>query len=241
MHHLEDAGTAQLTAMAGDVFTERISTRAETETGEGVGRVRVRFTIVGATDATFPGGETVATVVTGSSGVAVAPALRAGERTGSFTVRATVVGRSVPGADYAATVTARAADTLVRTTGTELTCVAGGAFTEPLQVKATYRGAVADGVAATATLVTSADDPAVNDKGPYFKDADGKAVRTLTGLKTGADGLLTLPQLYADDATGTFLLRLTTTGGATLTVELTVTAPVASPSPSESESAPAGA
>ncbi|MER7496169.1 lytic transglycosylase domain-containing protein [Streptomyces pharetrae] len=241
VHHLEDAGTAQLTAMAGDVFTERISTRAETETGEGVGRVRVRFTIVGATDATFPGGETVATVVTGSSGVAVAPALRAGEKTGSFTVRATVVGRSVPGADYAATVTARAADTLVRTTGTELTCVAGGAFAEPVQVKATYRGAVADGVTATATLVTSADDPAVNDKGPYFKDADGKAVRTLTGLKTGADGLLTLPQLYADDATGTFLLRLTTTGGATLTVELTVTAPVASPSPSESESAPAGA
>ncbi|HZF92171.1 lytic transglycosylase domain-containing protein [Streptomyces sp.] len=240
VHHLEDAGTAKLTAMAGDVFTERISTRAETKSGEGVGRVRVRFTIVGATDTTFTGGETVATVVTGSAGVAVAPALQAGEKTGSFTVRATVVGRSLPGVGYSATVTARAADTLVRTTSTELTCVAGGEFAERVQVRATYQGDVADGVAATATLVTSADDPAVNDKGPYFKDADGKAVRTLTGLTTGAGGLLTLPELYADDTTGTFLLRLTTTGGATLTVELTVTAPAASPSPSVSESAPAG-
>ncbi|MEV5320995.1 lytic transglycosylase domain-containing protein [Streptomyces sp. NPDC052687] len=241
VHHLEDAGTGKLTAMAGDVFDERISTRAETRSGEGVGKVRVRFTIVGATDATFPGGETVATMVTTDAGVAVAPPLQAGEKTGTFTVRATVVGRSVPGIGYTATVTARAADKLVRTSDTALTCVAGGEFAEQVKVKATYQGAAADGVAATATLITSADDPSVNDKGPYFKDADGTAVRTLTGLKTGPDGLLTLPKLYADDTAGTFLLRLTTTGGATLTVELTVTAPQPSPSPSTSESAPAGA
>ncbi|MFD7462788.1 MULTISPECIES: lytic transglycosylase domain-containing protein [unclassified Streptomyces] len=241
VHHLEDAGTGKLTAMAGDTFAERISTRAETESGEGVGKVRVRFTIVGTTDATFPGGEKVATVVTSSAGVAVAPALQAGEKTGAFTVRANVVGRSISGVGYTATVTARAADTLARTGDTALTCVAGGEFADQVQVKATYKGDVADGVAATATLVKSADDPTANDKGPYFKDADGKPVRTLKDLKTDEDGLLTLPKLYADDATGTFLLRITTTGGATLTVELTVTAPEASPSPSASESAPAGA
>ncbi|MGX1129847.1 membrane-bound lytic murein transglycosylase B [Streptomyces glaucescens] len=241
VHHLEDAGTGKLTAMAGDAFAERISTRAETESGEGVGKVRVRFTIVGTTDATFPGGEKVATVVTGSAGVAVAPALQAGEKTGSFTVRANVVGRSISGVGYTATVTARAADTLARTSDTALTCVAGGEFADQVQVKATYKGAVADGVAATATLVKAADDPTANDKGPYFEDADGKPVRTLKGLTTDEDGLLTLPKLYADDTTGTFLLRITTTGGATLTVELKVTAPEASPSPSTSESAPAGA
>ncbi|MEV5312253.1 lytic murein transglycosylase [Streptomyces sp. NPDC052610] len=241
VHHLEDAGTGKLTAMAGDTFAERISTRAETESGEGVGKVRVRFTIVGTTDATFPGGEKVATVVTSSAGVAVAPALQAGEKTGAFTVRANVVGRSISGVGYTATVTARAADTLARTGDTALTCVAGGEFADQVQVKATYKGDVADGVAATATLVKSADDPTANDKGPYFKDADGKPVRTLKDLKTDENGLLTLPKLYADDATGTFLLRITTTGGATLTVELTVTAPEASPSPSASESAPAGA
>ncbi|MCT7352826.1 lytic transglycosylase domain-containing protein [Streptomyces sp. 15-116A] len=233
--HLEDAGTAKLTAMAGDTFTQRISTRAETEAGKSVAKVRIRFTVVGDTDTTFTGGERVAVAVTDSSGVAVAPALKAGEKTGTVTVRATVVGRALPGVDYKATVTERAADTLVRTDDTKLTCVPGGEFADPVVVKATYDGVVADKVAATATLVKSADDPTANDKGPYFKDADGKAVRTLTGLKTDADGLLKLPQLYADDATGTFLLRITTAGGATLTVELTVAAAeTSSPSPSPS-------
>lgn len=245
--HLEDAGTAKLTAMAGDAFTKRISTRAETAAGKAVGKVRIRFTIIGDTDTTFVGGESVATVVTDGTGVSVAPTLKAGEKTGDFTIRALVVGRTVTGLDYAAAVTARAADTLARTGIAALTCVPGGEFAEQVEVKATYDGAVAAGVAATATLVTSADDATVNDKGPYFKDADGRTVRTLAGLGTDANGLLKLPKLYADDATGTFLLRITTTGGATLTVELTVAAPTptvsapptesASPSPAPSPSA----
>ncbi|MEU6915612.1 lytic transglycosylase domain-containing protein [Streptomyces olindensis] len=238
VHHLEDAGTAKLTAMAGDAFAQRISTRAETQAGKAVGKVRIRFTILGDTDTTFTGGESVATVATNSSGVAVAPALRAGEKTGGVTVRATVVGRTVPGLDYTATVTERAADTLTRTGDAPLTCTPGGEFAGQVEVKATYKGAVADGVAATATLIKSADDPTANDKGPYFKDADGKAVRTLSGLKTDAGGLLKLPKLYADDTTGTFLLRVNTAGGATLTVELTVAAAeTSSPSPSASPSA----
>ena len=236
--HLEDAGTAKLTAMAGDTFGKRISTRAETEAGKAVAKVRVRFTIVGDTDTTFTGGESVATVATNSSGVAVAPALQAGEKTGAVTVRATVVGRTVPGLDYKATVTERAADTLARTDDAALTCAPGGEFATQVEVKAMYNGAVADGVAATATLITSADDATANDKGPYFKDADGKTVRTLTGLKTDAKGLLKLPKLYADDTTGNFLLRITTAGGATLTVELAVAAAeTSSPSASASPSA----
>ncbi|MGP4089699.1 lytic transglycosylase domain-containing protein [Streptomyces sp. KR55] len=236
--HLEDAGTAQLTAMAGDTFGERISARAETEAGKGVAKVRIRFSIVGDTDTTFTGGEKVATMVTGTAGVALAPALQAGEKTGDFTVRASVVGRSIPGIGYPATVTPRAADSLARTGDEALTCVAGGEFANQVQVKATYKGVAADGVAATATLIKSADDPTTNDKCPYFKDADGTAVRTLTGLETDADGLLTLPKLYADDTAGTYLLRITTTGGAVLTVELTVTA-APSPSPTASTSADA--
>ncbi|MFF1276152.1 lytic transglycosylase domain-containing protein [Streptomyces marokkonensis] len=233
--HLEDAGTAKLTAMAGDPFTERISTRAETDAGKAVARVRIRFTVFGDTDTTFAGGESVATVVTNASGVAVAPALQAGEKTGAFAVRAVVVGRDIPGVAYQATVTERAADTLVRTGDTALTCTAGGEFAEAVEVKATYGGAAADGVAATATLITSADNATENDKGPYFKDAAGNAVRTLNGLETDADGLLKLPRLYADDTAGTFLLRITTAGGASLTVELTVAA-AATPSPSPSTS-----
>ncbi|MBJ6646653.1 MULTISPECIES: lytic transglycosylase domain-containing protein [unclassified Streptomyces] len=236
VHHLEDAGTGTLTAMAGHTFAERISTRAETEAGKAVAKVRIRFTIVGDTDTTFAGGESVATVTTDASGVAVAPALQAGERTGAFAVQAAVAGRSVKGVPYKVTVTQRVADALTRVGEKELTCVAGGEFAEPVEVKATYGGEAAGKVAVTAKLVTSADDPAENDKGPYFKDTDGKAIRTLTGLRTGPDGQLTLPKLYADDTAGTFLLRLTTAGGATLEVELTVE-PAAAPSPGPDPSA----
>ncbi|MFF7354707.1 lytic transglycosylase domain-containing protein [Streptomyces filipinensis] len=235
--HLEDAGTAKLTAMAGHAFTERIGTRAETKADKSVAKVRIRFTISGDTDATFTGGETVATVATDAKGVALAPALEAGEKTGDFKVTATVVGRKVKGADYTATVTERAADTLARASDTPLTCTPGGEFADQVQVKATYKDAVADKVAATATLITSDTDATENDKGPYFKDAEGKPVRTLTGLRTDAKGLLTLPKLYADDTTGTFLLRITTPGGGTLTVELNVAAAGTSASPSPSPSA----
>lgn len=237
MDHLEDSGTAKLTAIAGDAFTEQISTKAENAAGKGVAKVRIRFTIVGDTDAAFIGGEKVATALTNSSGVATAPALQAGETTGAFTVRATLIGRTVTGPDYTATVTQRVADTLVRTSDTALTCTPGGQFADAVQVKATYKDAVADKVAATATLIKSADDATENDKGPYFKDADGKTVRTLTGLTTDADGLLKLPQLYSDDTTGTFVLRVTTAGGATLDVTLTVAAAETSASPSPSPSA----
>ncbi|MEU3826406.1 lytic transglycosylase domain-containing protein [Streptomyces sp. NPDC029080] len=239
--HLEDAGTKKLTAMADDAFTQRIGTRAETKGGKSLARIRVRFTVTGDTDATFTGGETVATVTTDAKGIAHAPALQAGDKTGDFKVTASVVGRSLKGVDYTATVTPRAADTLVRTGDTPLTCTPGGEFADQVQVKATYKNAVADKVAATATLVKSATDPTENDKGPYFKDADGNAVHTLTGLRTDAKGLLTLPKLYADDVSGTFLLRITTDGGATLTVELKVAVTVdpsepPAPDPSASSS-----
>ncbi|MBQ0830427.1 lytic transglycosylase domain-containing protein [Streptomyces tagetis] len=234
VHHLENAGTPRLTATAGDAFAQRIGTRAVTEDGEAVAGVRVRFTVTGDTDAVFADGEAVATVRTDASGVAHAPELRAGEKTGAFTVRATVVGRLIPGLSYRATVTERTADTLVRTADTPLTCVPGERFEDRVRVKATREGEAAGKVAVTATLVTSEEDPAENDKGPHFKDADGNPVRTLTGLRTDADGLLTLPELYADDTTGTFVLRLTTAGGATLDVLLEVAEPEAEPSPGPS-------
>ncbi|MFR0351945.1 lytic transglycosylase domain-containing protein [Streptomyces sediminimaris] len=235
--HLQSAGTGTLTAMAGDTFVNKAGVKAETKAGKGVAKVRVRFTVVGDTDATFSGGEKAAVAVTDGSGVAVAPALQAGEKTGDFTVRAAVVGRSITGLDAKATVTERAADTLVRTSDTALTCTPGGEFADQVEVRATYKGAVADKVAATATLIKSTTDATANDKGPYFKDADGKAVRTLTGLQTDDKGLLKLPKLYSDDTTGTFVLRITTAGGASLDVELTVAQADSSPSPSPSPSA----
>lgn len=133
----------------------------------------------------------------------------------------------LPPADFTATVTVRAADAIVRTDDKVLTAAPGTEFADTCEVKATYKGAVAAGVAVTATMITAADNPAVNDMGPYFKDAEGKVIRTLTDLTTDANGVLKLPKIFADDQTGTFLLRLTTAGGASVTIELKVAAPAA--------------
>ncbi|WP_406860299.1 lytic murein transglycosylase [Streptomyces sp. HUAS MG47] len=234
---IKDNGTGTLTATTGTLFAERPAVAAVDAAGKPVAGVALEFELVGDTDTRFTGGAVSATVKTASNGVAVAPVLRAGEKTGTFTVKVTVTGRTLAAVQYQATVSARTADTLARTDEKALTAVTGTAFADALQVKATLDGAAASGVALTATLITSAEDPTPHDRGPYFKDAEGKPVRTLAGLKTDENGLLTLPALYADDQTGTFLLRLTTPGGGTLTVELKVTAPEApseGPSPTPS-------
>ncbi|MET8398594.1 lytic murein transglycosylase [Streptomyces sp900116325] len=224
---LENAGTGALTATAGDAFAERIKVRAENSLGRPLAKVSVTFTIAGDTDARFEGGKSAVTLTTGSDGTVTAPVLRAGETTGEFTVRAIATGRSLPAVAYTATVTARQADAIARTDDKALTAAPGAEFVDAVEVKATYKGAIASGVAVTATMITDGDTPAENDKGPYFKDADGNTVRTLTDLKTDADGTLRLPKIYADDTAGTYKLRLTTEGGATVVIELTVEAPAA--------------
>ncbi|MER7811705.1 lytic murein transglycosylase [Streptomyces sp900116325] len=224
---LENAGTGALTATAGDAFAERIKVRAENSLGRPLAKVSVTFTIAGDTDARFEGGKSAVTLTTGSDGTVTAPVLRAGETTGEFTVRAIATGRSLPAVAYTATVTARQADAIARTDDKALTAAPGAEFADAVEVKATYKGAIASGVAVTATMITDGDTPAENDKGPYFKDADGNTVRTLTELKTDADGTLRLPKIYADDTAGTYKLRLTTEGGATVVIELTVEAPAA--------------
>ncbi|HZX39269.1 MAG TPA: lytic transglycosylase, partial [Streptomyces sp.] len=194
-----------------------------------VAQQAVRFQIVGDTEARFTGDKASVVLYTGADGTVTAPALQAGEKAGAFTVRATVVlvNRTLPPVNFAATVTPRAADVIARTDDKVLTAAPGAEFADIVEVKATYKGAVASGVAVTATMIKSAEDPAVNDKGPYFKDADGKTIRTLTELKTDANGVLKLPKIYADDQTGTFLLRLTTPGGGTVNIQLKVAAPAA--------------
>ncbi|MEU7042498.1 lytic murein transglycosylase [Streptomyces varsoviensis] len=248
---LDAVGARELTATAGAEFTARPKVKAEDKAGKPLAGVRVQYEIVGETKARFPDDTTRATVVTGADGTATAPKLRAGEQPGAFTVRATVPGQKIAAVDFAATVTARPAptpkaDALVRTGTGPLTAEAGGAFAGRIGVKATYQGKLAAGVPVTATMVAPGPGkPAENDKGPYFKapegtggkgakaGADGKGkdtakpIRTLSGLKTDANGVLTLPEIFADGHTGTFQLRLTTADGAVLTIELTVTAPAA--------------
>lgn len=222
---LRDAGTGELTATAGDAFAERVKVLARSNFGKPLAKVSVTFTVTGDTDAAFDGGKRTATAVTGADGTVTAPVLKAGEKTGAFTVRATATGTSLPAVTYAATVTARQADAIARTGTAELTAVAGQTFAD-VTVAATYKGAAAGRVAVTATMITDDETPAENDKGPYFTDDEGTPVRTLV-LTTDADGKLTLSHIYADGAAGTYKLRLTTEGGATVVIGLTVEAPAA--------------
>ncbi|MFJ8307578.1 MULTISPECIES: lytic murein transglycosylase [unclassified Streptomyces] len=227
----EDAGTKELTAFAGGAFAVQPTARVKDASGKAMAKVAVKFEIVGDTDTRFTSGATTMTVATSADGTAAAPALTAGEKTGTFTVRATVVDTNLSAVEWKATVVARQADKLALSDTKELTAAPNGEFANQVCVKATFKGAAASGVAASAAMIVTpavgADpkaEPKVNDKGPYFKDAKGNPVRELKDLKTDAKGALVLPKMYADGQTGTFLLRLTTDGGATLTVQLKVAA-----------------
>ncbi|HET6856655.1 MAG TPA: lytic transglycosylase domain-containing protein, partial [Streptomyces sp.] len=206
---LERLGARNVTATAGENFADRLRVRGETAAGKVVKGAKVQFQIVGDTGARFTGGVLRVTVTTGADGIAAAPALSAGKRTGTFTVRATALTTGAPAVEFGATVKAKPApdpksDALVRTSDKALTAQAGDSFADLVELKATYKSKAAAGVGVSASLVTDAATPVENDKGPYFKDADGKTVRTLTGLKTGADGSVKLPKIFTDGNTGTY-------------------------------------
>ncbi|MDJ0461695.1 lytic transglycosylase domain-containing protein [Streptomyces sp. H27-C3] len=231
---LERLGARTVTATAGENFADRLRVRGETAAGKVVKGAKVQFQIVGETGARFPGGVLRVTATTGADGIAAAPALSAGQRTGTFTVRAKALSTTAPTTDFGATVKAKPApdpksDALARTSDKALTAQTGGSFADLVELKATYKSKAAAGIGVSASLVTDGDTPVENDKGPYFKDAADKAVRALTGLKTDANGLVKLPKIYTDGNAGTYKLRLTTEDGVVLTVELTVTAAPTTP------------
>ncbi|MFI1929511.1 lytic transglycosylase domain-containing protein [Streptomyces sp. NPDC020330] len=222
---LENAGTGPLRATAGQEFDERVAVLARNALGAPLGKVSVTFTVAGDTGTLFAGGKKTVTMRTAADGTATAPELRAGEKAGEFTVTA-VAGSGRPRTlTYAATVTAREADAIARTDEKALVAAPGEKFADAVTVKATYKDAAAAGVAVTATMVKDSLGLFDNDKGPYFKDAAGKPVRTLTTLTTDAEGMLRLPEIFADGTEGTFKLRLTTEGGASVVIELTIKAP----------------
>ncbi|MZF56126.1 lytic transglycosylase [Streptomyces sp. SID5594] len=221
---LENAGTGPLTATAGGTFEERVSVRARNALGAPMAQLPVTFTITGTTGTLFDGGKKKVTVISKADGTATAPALKAGEKTGEFTVTATAGTNRPRTLTYEASVTARQADKIVRVGDKALVAAPGEKFADAVTVKATHKGIAAPGVAVTATMVKDSLGLIDNDKGPYFKGADGKPLRTLD-LTTGADGLLQLPEILADENPGTYKLRLTTEGGGSVVIELTVQAP----------------
>jgi hypothetical protein len=212
---LRVASPQSSTAYTGADFAERPKVRGVTSRGVGVSGKTVTFTISGQTGAVFAGGGKTASVTTNSSGYATAPVVKAGQLTGDFTIRA-AAGSGVSPVDFAAEV--EASYGLARIGDAALTAAVGGEF-GAVEAKVTYRGGPAAEAPLTATMVTEAGEP--NDKGPFFKDAEGNPVRKLN-LTTAGDGTVKLPTVFAGDEAGTFLLLLTTNEGVTLTLELTV-------------------
>ncbi|MFE6225782.1 lytic murein transglycosylase [Streptomyces sp. NPDC057854] len=217
-------GTAALTAVTDSTFAQAATVTAVDTAGRPVAGVSVRFELPATTDARFPAGATTVTVTSDARGVAKAPALRAGAKAGSFTLRATVPGRSLPAAELKATVEVRKADALARIGDTALTARTGAGY-GPVTVEARLAGALAAGVTVTAVVADSTAAATQSADGPSFgKDPAGNPIRTKV-VKTDSQGRLTLTDLVAGEKAGEYVLWLTAPGGGTLKLTLTVTAP----------------
>ncbi|MEV4437940.1 lytic transglycosylase domain-containing protein [Streptomyces sp. NPDC049577] len=238
---LERVGEESLEATAGETFAERPKVRALDTAGKPApAGTRITFEIIGLkTGARFEDGKRTATLTVDKNGEAVSPEILAGDRAGDFTIRAEVEGKNI-GVDFAATVKAPTADKLVRPgKGEPLTATANTAFAQKLVVQALGKsGKPVAGTKATATVLASDGTALPAGVGPYFKDAAGKPVRTLALPAADEDGLISVPQLTADQQAGTFLLRLTTAEGKILDVTLTVT-PAAAKTPTTPATTPA--
>ncbi|MFI9203409.1 lytic transglycosylase domain-containing protein [Streptomyces sp. NPDC053048] len=237
---LDRASERALEATAGEKFTAQPRVRALDSTGKPAPEgTRIRFEIIGHTDARFPDEAVQVTVRTAKDGTATAPAIDAGDWPGTFTLRATVEGRDVH-VDFDATVKqapAPRADTLERVGKDALKAAPKASFTQKIQIRALGKNKPISDTALTATVL-GPDGKPLTTTGPYFKDKegkDGKPLRTLVLPKTDKDGLVTLPELFTDERTGTFTLRLSTADGTVaLPLELTVTAPAPeTPKPSQ--------
>ncbi|MFI0912333.1 lytic transglycosylase domain-containing protein [Streptomyces abikoensis] len=237
---LDRVGDEQLTATAGETFTDQPAVRALTADGKAApAGTRVTFEIVGLrTEARFEDKSRTATVTVDKDGKAVAPKLTAGRIAGDFTVRATVDGKG--GAkittDFAGTVKAvpaPRATALERDGKDDLTAAPKSSFKEQVTLKAIDKdkGKAAAGAMVTATILQS-DKKTPATTGPYFLDGGDTPQRRVTLVKTDENGYVTLPKLFTDEHAGTYILHLTTTDGAILDLELTVTATAtATPTP----------
>lgn len=230
---LERIGAAKWETTAGETFAEPAKVRALDKAGKPVAGARVVFDIVGDTGARFLGNTTKVTAPTGEDGRAAAPRVLAGDKAGQFTVRVTVVGKDIAPVDIHATVKPAPthADKIVRVGNQRLETSPNSAFKGEIVIQASNGGKAMPGIGMTATVAPANGEGTVKT-GPYFKDKNGKPIRTVDLGKTAGNGQVTLPELFADDLTGSFTIRIVSSDGQVLIVHLKVLAPESTQQPS---------
>ncbi|MFF7337064.1 lytic murein transglycosylase [Streptomyces sp. NPDC008163] len=220
---MEKVSSIGSTAVAGETFEGHAAVRTRSVRGGPVAKEAVTFSITGNSGVTFEGGLRTVVVPTGADGIATAPAVRAGEKTGAFQVNANARGVSTLSVSFSGTVTSHLPDALVLTGNPKLTAVAGEAF-EGITVAATYKGKPVGEVLTYPSVVTDGRDPDAPGQGPFWTNGAGDITRSLDEQYTEANGVYKVPTFYADGPAGTYTLRIVV-GDAALDIELTVVAP----------------
>jgi hypothetical protein len=192
------AGTPQ-SAKVGNAFGTRLAATASDAAGNPVGGIVVTFTAPSAgASGSFQAG--VNTVVTNTSGVAVAPTFTANSVAGSYTVTATASGAPSV-ATFELTNSARAVGRLVAVGGTPQTGRVGTAF--PMRFVASVQDSFGNPVRG-ATLTFTA--PATGANGTFPGGTLSGAVTTDSG------GIGTAPEFTAGPTAGSYTVAVTASG-----------------------------
>ena len=200
---LHAGSAAAQTATVGKPFHRPLRARATDGAGEPIEGVSVTFTLPAAASgagATFAGGGSQATAVTGEDGWASSPALVANATAGRFTATASVPGFAAS-ARYPLRTVAGAAGAIAAGAASGQAAVVGRRFAIPLAVTVDD----ANGNPVTGALVAFAA-PAAGAGGRF---AGGLRIAR---VRTDADGIAVAPRFRANRRAGGFAVIATVAG-----------------------------
>jgi hypothetical protein len=195
------AGNGQ-SAQIGDAFADPLQVQVSDDYGDPVAGTTVDFAVVttAGAGATFSASGASAAVQTNVNGIAVSPALTAGDTSGAFTVTATVQGVSTV-ATFSLTNLAGVAANLTAGVGASQSTEAGTDFPVPLAVTVTDT----DGNPLVGAAVTFSA-PATGASG-VFAGAGAKAA-----VLTNTNGVATAPDFSANGRTGGYVVTASVAG-----------------------------
>jgi hypothetical protein len=197
------AGSSQ-SAVINTAFATRLQATVKDAGNNPVPDATVIFTAPSSgASGTFAGGQTTATAITNSQGVATAPAFSANSIAGTYTVTASVSGVGTA-ANFSLINLTSAAASIVATAGSSQSAVINTAFATQLQAAVKDAGNNAVSNAAVTFIAPSS--------GPSGTFAGGQTTATVT---TTAQGVATAPVFTANSTAGSYAVTATVAGVAT--------------------------